>query len=358
MNTVDKTKPLLSIIVPVLNEREQLPGLLTDLDRQCLPATELLIVDGGSSDHSLAWLESQRGRFTFPLRVLQTAAGRGRQLNRATRQARGEWLLFMHVDSRFEDPLAIQAGIDRLTATGSQNVAGHFALTFRRQEGSPSAGYYFYEWKARLGRPETIHGDQGFLVRRSLFARVGAFREDLPVMEDSDFAERLRAHGSWLLLPAEISTSARRFEQEGLWQRQLLNAVIMCLRSIGYAKFFQAAPEVYRQQEKGASLKVSPFFTLIRKLFAEHSRREQWQIWWRSGCYVRSHAWQLAFARDAKRAFRQGVPVGRGRARLTANFEPVCDLLTDHLPGRLLATLLLRLWFELTDLWLRYAERK
>jgi hypothetical protein len=176
-------------------------------------------------------------------------------------------------------------------------------------------------------------------------------------MEDTDFAERLRNHGNWLLLPAEISTSARRFEREGLWQRQLLNAVIMCLRDIGYAKFFLAAPEVYRLQEPGARLRVRPFFCLARQLFAEHSWRERLQIWWRSGCYVRNHAWQLSFACDARRAFRRGVPVGQGKARLTENFEPVYDLFTDHPPGRLLAAVLLRLWFEATDLWLRRMEK-
>ncbi len=357
MDTVDKAKPLLSIIIPVLNEQEQLPGLLTCLGQQKMPACELIIADGGSKDGGIDWLRERLADFSFPLHLIRSTPGRGLQLNQAVVQARGEWLLFLHADSRFADPRAIQDAIDNLQSTGSQTVAGHFSLKFRREDESPSYGYYYYEWKARLGRPETIHGDQGFLLRRSFFQQVGSFREDLPVMEDTDFAERLRRCGNWLLLPAEISTSARRFEQEGLWQRQLLNSIIMCLREIDYEKFFHAAPEVYRRQEPGALLKVRPFFVLIRQLFAEHSWRERWRIWWRSGCYVRNHAWQLTFARDARRAFRQGIPVGHGRARLTKNFEPVYDLLTDHPPGRLLATLLLRLWFEVTDLWLRRGEK-
>jgi rSAM/selenodomain-associated transferase 2 len=357
VNTVDMTEPLLSIIVPVLNEREQLPELLVNLARQKLPAAELLIVDGGSTDGSLEWLQGQQLAGDLPLRVYQSAAGRGRQLNFAVERAQGEWLLMLHVDSRFTGLLAIQNGLDRLIQSESRQVAGHFALTFRLQEESQSVGYYYYQWKARLGRPETIHGDQGFLLRREFFTQAGPFREDLPVMEDTDFAERVRSQGHWLLLPAEISTSARRFETEGLWQRQLLNAIIMCLRAIGYEQFFQAAPEVYRQQLSGGKLQVRPFFKLVRSLFSAHNRSEQWQIWWRCGSYVRNHAWQLTFALDVKRSFRQGISVGKGRMSLTENFEPVFDLLTDNLFGRMLATLLLRLWFEATDYWLKRIER-
>jgi len=350
-------KPLLSIIVPVLNEREQLPELLANLDQQQLPDFELLIVDGGSTDGSFEWLKSQQTD-GLALRLFQSTAGRGRQLNHALDQAQGDWLLLLHADSRFADPLAIQNGIDRLAQTGSRQVAGHFALKFRRQYKSPAAGYYFYEWKARLGRPETIHGDQGFLLRRDFCHKIGPFREDLPVMEDTDFAERVRLQGNWILLSAEISTSARRFEQEGLWQRQLLNSILMCLRAIGYDRFFQAAPEVYRQRQPGGKLTVRPVFSLVRKLFAAHPRREQWRLWWRCGCYVRNHAWQLAFARDAKRAFRQGIPVGQGRPRWTEALEPIYNLLTDNPAGRLAATLLLRIWFEATDYWLLRLERK
>ena len=350
--------PEISILVPVLNERQQLADLLADLARQSGVAYELLICDGGSTDGSYEWLVQQQSGGQGPVRLLQTAPGRGRQLNLAAEQAAGEWLLFLHADSRFSDPLALRDGVDCLQQSATNNLAGHFALKFRRRDSEPSAGYYYYEWKARLGRAETIHGDQGFLLPRALWTQVGPFREDLPVMEDTDFAERLRHYGQWRLLPAEISTSARRFEAEGLWQRQLLNALIMCFRTIGYDGFFITAPQVYQQLAAGTELQVYPFFQLIRRLFADLDRRSRWRIWWRSGCYIRKHAWQLAFAVDAKRAFRQGVPVGKGRPVLTQWFEPLFDLLTNNPLGRLLATILLYLWFYATGIWLRLRERR
>lgn len=350
-------RPELSIIIPILNERQQLPELFADLARQQSVDFELLISDGGSADDSCTWVLEQFERGPLTGRVVSGSPGRGRQLNRGALEATGDWLLFLHADSRFADPMALRLALDHLQQTGSKSVAGHFLLSFRRCSLEPSAGYYFYAWKARLGRPGTIHGDQGFLLQQQFFARVGPFREDLPVMEDTDFAERVRRIGNWLLLPGDISTSARRFEEEGLWQRQLLNAVLMCLRSIGYDDFFRAAPEVYRHLQTGDKLNLHPFFSLVRKLFAEQGRDERWRLWWRCGCYVRSHAWQLTFALDAARAFRQGLPVGRGRLRLTEWCEPLYELLTDNPAGRLAATLLLRLWFELTDLWLQRLER-
>ena len=340
----------LSIIVPLLNERDELPEFLPSLQAQQQVEFELLFVDGGSSDGSLEWLRQKRQI------VLESEAGRARQMNLGAEQAQAEWLLFLHVDSRFEDLLTLRRGLDALQLTGSRNVAGHFPLKFRRSDASPSAGYYFYEWKARLGRPETIHGDQGFLLSFRLYRQLEGFCEDLPVMEDTDFAERLRQVGQWLLLPDEISTSARRFETEGLWQRQLLGALIMCFRDIGFEQFFAAASDVYRQQNKTEKLLVRPFFTLVRHLHAAMGWRNAWRIWWQGGCYVRRHAWQLTFAVDARRAFRLGVPVGQGNARVTRWCEPVYDLLTDNLLGRAAATLLLRAWFEMTDAWLLRKE--
>ena len=347
--------PEISILVPTLNERQQLPELFADLSRQTDVACELLICDGGSTDGTLEWLQQQAGG-PLPIRRLQSLAGRGRQLNTAAEQAAGKWLLFLHADSRFADSLALRKALNCLQQTANIKVAGHFALKFRRNSKEPSVGYYYYEWKARLGRPETIHGDQGFLLHRDFWSKVGPFREDLPVMEDTDFAERLRQQGQWRLLPAEISTSARRFEQEGLWQRQLLNSLIMCFRSIGWVDYFQGAAQVYRLQQ-GQALRVYPFFQAVRQQMNGLSCRQRWQIWHAAGGYVRDHAWQLTSALDARRAFRNKIPVEGVNPVITKAFEPVYDLLTDNRIGRLLATGLLRIWFEATSLWLRCKEK-
>ena len=357
MATDKMDKIELTLIVPILNERSQLPEFFADLSHQQDIKLELVICDGGSIDGSWEWLQQQYPDWS-DFKILQCPAGRGRQLNRAAAIATGERLLFLHVDSRFSDPLALRKGLDFLLRVGSENVAGHFSLKFRREDHVLSGGYYFYEWKARLGRPETIHGDQGFFLHHHLLEKIGNFSEELPAMEDTDFAERLRRVGQWQLFPAEISTSARRFETEGLWQRQLLGALIMCFRTIGWNRFFTMAPGVYRQQQESEKLLLLPFFQLIRKMFNELPIQERWRYWWLSGCYIRGHAWQLFFAVDARRSFRRNLSVGTGSMARLNFFEPVYDFLTDNLLGRFAATLLLRSWFELTSLWLSRKEQK
>ncbi len=349
--------PELSIIVPILNDADQLRCLLTDLLRQQDSDFEVILSDGGSTDNPEAVVAEYQRFCGYPIRLIDADKGRGRQLNAGILKARTNWLLLLHVDSRFFDERALRRSLDMLKAFGTDPVAGRFRLHFRRQSKQRHPGFYYYEWKARLDRPECIHGDQGFLLRRETFQHVGHFRENLPVMEDTDFAERLRRIGRWELLPAEISTSARRFETEGLWQRQLLNALIMCFRSIGWNDFFNDAIPVYRQQGAGEPLRLRPFFRQFKRSMKRLSFGERLKIWYRSGAYVRGHAWQLAFALDAKRSFKQNIPVGEGKLRWVRLFEPVYNLLTNNLPGRFAATVLLWLWFYATWLWLLFVER-
>ena len=347
---------LLSVIIPVLNEREQLPGLLEQLLAQQDIDCEILICDGGSTDGSREWLHQARSRIDA-LRVLEGPAGRARQMNQGAAAARGYWLLFLHADSVFPDPHALADALAMLSSRGPERVAGHFRLDFAVPDGLRRPAYYYYAWKARLGRQETVHGDQGFLLSRLLFEQLGGYREELPVMEDTDFAERLRTIGQWQLLPGEIVTSARRFQSEGLWQRQLLGALMMCFRHIGWEDFFQRAPELYRQQSRTRKLRLLPFFQLIRQLLAECSWQRRWALWYAAGSYVRAHGWQLLFALDARRAFARGVPVGAGRHSRLDFGEPIYHFVTDHPAGRFCATLALRVWFAGILYWLTREHR-
>ena len=341
----------LSVIVPVLNEAVSLPGFVTTLRQQRQVNYELIIVDGGSTDGSVELLEQDN-----QIRLVRSPRGRGRQLNAGIALARGDWLLFLHADSRYSDPLAWRKGIDFLANRSAIRVAGHFAMSFQTDGMKKSKGYDFYERKARSSRPETIHGDQGFLLHRTLLQQVGRFREDLPVMEDTDFAERLRTVGQWQLLPAEIQTSARRFEAEGLWQRQFLGALMMCFRSIGWTAFFDRAPGLYRDQAQTQTLRLTPFLDLIDELLGVLPWREQWRLWRASGAYVRRHGWQLFFAADCHRARHQGRSTAETPDFWQLWGEPVYELLTDHPVGRYLYALSLRLWFAIVRIWLRKKE--
>ncbi len=334
----------LSIIVPVLNEIAVLPKFFAGLQQQRVISYEVIVVDGGSRDGSLQWLQRHQQSYSY-IKVISSAKGRARQLNTGATHASASWLLFLHVDSFLSNPLAINESIKLLNASAENSIAGHFPLSFQRAVKNSSFGFYFYEAKTFTNRSETIHGDQGFLLSKDFFLRLGRFDETLPVMEDTDFAERLRKQGRWLTLPYVLTTSARRFEVEGLWQRQLLGALIMCFRTIGWHDFLCCAPDVYRQQKDTSTLLLTPFFNLVNILLRELPSRRRDEIWRRSGQYVRGHAWQLFFALDSLISYLLGRPSGKVIMPITRICGPIFNGLTANTVGNFLMTYLLKGWF-------------
>jgi rSAM/selenodomain-associated transferase 2 len=342
-------KPDLSIVIPTLNEAEALPLLLGDLVCQQGLSFEVLIADGGSVDGTCSLAE---GYFTSGQLLgsfLIGPSGRGRQLNSGALAATSDWLLFLHADSRFGDANQLQKALGFMRSHQQQEetdtLAGHFPLRFDASAGLSRFGLFYYETKASLDRPGTINGDQGMLLAKSYFNKIGPFREDLPVMEDTSLAESIRSTGQWLLLPGEIVTSARRFQVEGLRARQTLNALMMNFHAIGWLEFFARAPDVYRQQDHTQPLQLLPFFRLIKALFSEMSIRERWGIWLATGGYVRSQAWQIGLALDCRKAFRQGIDLDPSACRWLSWFDHWFEPFTNHCVGRTVTALLVRGWF-------------
>ena len=352
--------PKLSVIVPVLNEAERIEKLLRGVARQENVTIEVILCDGGSTDETLQ-IAAQVGTLSpCVLLILAGKQGRARQMNAGAAAARGDWLLFLHADSEFPDPAALRKGISALVeaevSDGHGRTAGRFALRFDTAEGGDRLGYSFCEEKARLNRSSCILGDQGFLLSRDFFAVVGPFDESLPVAEDVDFAERVRVCGNFLLFSPEIFTSPRRFETEGYRERQTLNAMIMGLLFTGQHRILQALPGIYQVQDQSRPLNLLPFFRKIDEMIAVLPLRKRLVFWYRIGSYVRSNAWQLAYALDVRRNYRQGMKAGDGEAPLLARYDRHLDRITDHLPGRLLTGVLVRVWFSLACRWLRFRD--
>ncbi len=344
--------PQLSIIIPTLNEADHLPVLFADLAAQREVSLEVIVSDGGSEDATgiVATNGLTDGRLSG--QVLSGERGRGRQLNLGVQAASSEWLLFLHADSRLADPdqlhHALQHLLEKQQQSNTNVLAGRFALRFSTPLENNSKALFFYETKARLGRPGCIHGDQGFLMSRSFFEQVGPFREDLPVMEDTLLAEKIRSYGQWCLLPGEILTSSRRFESEGIVARQTLNALMMNFLAIGWTGFFARAPDLYRQQDRAQPLQLRPFFRLIDQLLRQMSFEQRFVIWRETGSYVRSQAWQLGLVLDCRKhqphRFLEGEDPVKGR--WLNWFDRWFDPLTDNFVGRSLTALLVRIWFS------------
>ena len=349
--------PELSIIVPILNEGKILPALFRTLSEQEGVTVELIVSDGGSTDGCVELARRLGEKATFSLTVLEVEQGRGRQLNSGASASRGATLLFLHADSRFSDCHALRSALDlmnkEIKSRGDERVAGRFSLRFDRYGASPSLAYYFYECKARLNRRECCHGDQGIMLRRVYFTEAGPFDLSLPMLSETRFAEAVRETGKWLLFPAEIITSARRFESEGLYERQVLNAIIMNFAAQGWETFFRELPAIYSGHDRCGNIPLAAMLRNINLLMRALPLRRRIALWHATGVYVRSHAWQIPFFLDTRSNYRRGMPSGEGNTPLLDFHDLYLDRLTDHPPGRLAAALLTWIWFRLTRMHLK-----
>jgi rSAM/selenodomain-associated transferase 2 len=353
--------PLLSIIIPVVNEAALIQELLFNLANQQGVVMEVVVSDGGSTDDTLERVDAAARACSFPVTVIRGDRGRGRQMNAAAAVCKGKFLLFLHADSLFADRFALRKALDALAAAmqsaGHERVAGHFALRFQKDGKIPVQSFYFNECKARLDRRECTHGDQGFLLHRSFFAAAGPFAETLPVFEDTRLAEVVREVGKWILLPAEIFTSARRFEMEGFAERQMLNAIMMALAAIGREDFLLAMPSIYSCQGSARLLRLLPFINMIRDMIKALALRQRLAFWFAVGSYVLDNSWQLAFGMDVRRSFRCGIPAGRGATFSLERFDRYLKPLIVHPPGRAVSAALVWTWFRLLCISRRIIER-
>ncbi|MCA8833136.1 TIGR04283 family arsenosugar biosynthesis glycosyltransferase [Hymenobacter pini] len=213
---------MISIIIPTYNEAEAITALLGYLRQATDPddALEVLVVDGGSADDTAA-LARQAGATV----LVSPRKGRAAQLNHGARQAQGEVLYFLHADSY--PPPGFAAEVRRAVAQGYG--AGCYRLAFDHSHWF----LRFSAWCTRLPFTIVRFGDQSLFVRRDLFAGLGGYREELLVMEDQELVARLRAEGTFRLLPRAVTTSARKYLANGVFRLQGIFTLLVVLYKLG-----------------------------------------------------------------------------------------------------------------------------
>jgi rSAM/selenodomain-associated transferase 2 len=205
----------ISVVIPALDEEAQVAAAV----RSVRGSAEALVVDGGSTDRTCEAAAAAGAR------VLRSPRGRGRQLDLGARQSRGEWIVFLHADTRLEDGWA-----QALLALPPDAVGG----AFRFAVDSPRPRYRVLEAGVAL-RCRLVHlpyGDQAIFVRRGTYNEVGGV-PPLPFMEDVAFVRRLGRAGRLAFPAARAFTSPRRWEREGLVATTLKNWSLVVRYALG-----------------------------------------------------------------------------------------------------------------------------
>jgi rSAM/selenodomain-associated transferase 2 len=225
--------PELSIVIPVFREQEIILETLEQIRALSFPGGfEVIVADGESPAGTLAHLRDsgQEGPGFVPVAAPR---GRGPQMNAGVRASRGNILLFLHADTRMD-----QEGLDLIHGTARRS-GPWFCGAFDLAIASPDPRFRIIERAASLRSRLTRlpYGDQAIFMSRAAFRRAGGY-PDIPLMEDVAVMARLKKKRIRpVIFRHTVSTSARRWESQGLVYTTLRNWILVTLFFLG------AAPE-------------------------------------------------------------------------------------------------------------------
>lgn len=205
-----RRRTVVSIIVPTLNESEQVAAALSPLQAVRRSGHEVILVDGGSEDRTCEMAEP------WVDRVEVLPKGRALQMNAGARVAEGGTLLFLHADTRIP-PEAMSAFLDGFPS--SRRVWGCFDVSLSGRHPMFRVVETMMNVRARLTGIAT--GDHAMFVHRETFEKVGGYPE-IPLMEDIAISRLLRREGRPFFPRGRIVTSSRRWEENGILSTILL----------------------------------------------------------------------------------------------------------------------------------------
>ncbi len=273
-----KNRKKYSVIIPTLNEEKHIASCIDNINK-CLPGAEIIVSDGGSKDNTLQ-IAANKGAL-----ILSSLNGRGGQLNLGAEKAASKILIFLHSDTVL--PKDSNLLIDNIFKYKKVQVA-----TFKMNFDIDNWILNFYSWFTKFDSIFTRFGDCGIVVRKSWFEKENQFPE-WKLFEDVHFLRTVRKKVGVFTVPGFVTTSARRFLQNGFIRTQLRNFVYIIQYLIYgkpkdlYSKYnkmknfnkkavivFAKYPEEGKVKTRLASTLGDKFAKDFYKVCAEHTFKE------------------------------------------------------------------------------------
>ena len=214
----------LSIVIPTLNESENLQQLLPLLSQNVdWQETEIIIADSPqSSDHTCQFAEGMHIRYFKAKR-----GGRAHQMNEASRNAKGEVLYFVHADARPPDTFYQ----DIWSAMGAGYQLGYFAYKFDSKHPLLCINAYCTKFDGLFAGG----GDQTLFIRKEVFHSLNGFSQEFCIMEDFEFIRRIRKQNiPYTIIQNRVLISARKYRLNNYWRVNFSNLVVFLMFHLGY----------------------------------------------------------------------------------------------------------------------------
>jgi len=229
----------LSIIVPLLNEADNLPELMAHIVRLDPAPQQVILVDGGSVDGSVAITNNvlkstEIDQSAINWRIIESTVGRAQQMNAGAILATGDVLLFLHADTELPAD-----AIDNVQQAVVQYDWGRFDVRLDSHEPLLKIVGLMINQRSRLMGIAT--GDQAIFIKKSLFEQIGGY-PDQPLMEDIELCKRLKKIAQPACLKSKVITSARRWQQHGTWR------TIFLMWHLRFDYWCGVSPDVLKQR--------------------------------------------------------------------------------------------------------------
>ena len=201
----------ISIIIPTINEADNLPLLLSDLSITNKEG-EILIVDCGSKDKTVDVAN------IYGARVYKAKErNRGLQLGIGAKNSKGEWLIFLHADTRLTKDWFTKI---KPVLNGDKNSIFYFKFKINDKRLIYRLLEILVNFRSKyLKQP---YGDQGLIIHREIYLKNDGFKK-IPIMEDVDFFRRLNNKKDLKQFNLPIFTSSRKWERTNIFFQAFKN---------------------------------------------------------------------------------------------------------------------------------------